>query len=217
MKEALLEADGNKMSLDEIFDYVRECYPKKTDLPRWEQSLRRTIRRNDYFIGDKSNMTLGKTVLRLISGHNDLKLERNGNMEKPDYEDKLPVKVELNAISENDFDLNEDVLIEVSTRKEKKKGDPIPSECHKCGKDLRDLNAPLNHIKRCGKGQGKSGPMCPKCGKQFPYGTRNGRLQGLNSIEFQQNVQQGFQQSTLHLVVLNALLKVPLNSLLKFI
>ena len=40
--------------------------------------------------------------------------------------------------------------------------------------------------------------------------------QGLNSIEFQQNVQQGFQQSTLHSVVLNALLKITLNSLLKF-
>ena len=39
---------------------------------------------------------------------------------------------------------------------------------------------------------------------------------GLNSIEFQQDVQQGFQQSTLHSVWLNALLKIPLNSLLKF-
>ena len=34
---------------------------------------------------------------------------------------------------------------------------------------------------------------------------------GLNSIEFQQDVQQGFQQSILHSVVLNALLEVPLN------
>ena len=40
--------------------------------------------------------------------------------------------------------------------------------------------------------------------------------QGLNSIEFQQDVQQGFQQSTLHSVWLNALLKIPLNSQLKF-
>ena len=39
---------------------------------------------------------------------------------------------------------------------------------------------------------------------------------GLYSIEFQQDVQQGFQQSTLHFVWLNALLKIPLNSLLKF-
>ena len=39
---------------------------------------------------------------------------------------------------------------------------------------------------------------------------------GLNSIEFQQNVQQGFQHSTLHSVVLNALLKITLNSQLKF-
>ena len=39
--------------------------------------------------------------------------------------------------------------------------------------------------------------------------------QGLNSIEFQQDVQQGFQQSTLHSVVLDALLKITLNSLLK--
>ena len=41
-------------------------------------------------------------------------------------------------------------------------------------------------------------------------------IQGLDSIEFQQDVQQGFQQSTGHSVVLNALLKVLLNSLLKF-
>ena len=38
------------------------------------------------------------------------------------------------------------------------------------------------------------------------------RGQGLNSIEFQQTVQQSFQQSTLHSVRRNA----PLNSLLKF-
>ena len=43
-----------------------------------------------------------------------------------------------------------------------------------------------------------------------------GNHQGLNSIEFQQDVQQGFQRSTLHSVRLNAPLKIPLNSLLKF-
>ena len=41
----------------------------------------------------------------------------------------------------------------------------------------------------------------------------DGGTQGLNSIEFQQDVQQGFQQSTGHSVVL---LKIPLNSQLKF-
>ena len=40
--------------------------------------------------------------------------------------------------------------------------------------------------------------------------------QGLNSIEFQQDVQQGFQQSKVHSVVLKALLNIPLNRLLKF-
>ena len=39
---------------------------------------------------------------------------------------------------------------------------------------------------------------------------------GLNSIEFQQDVQQGFQQSTGHSVKLNTLLKILLNRLLKF-
>ena len=42
------------------------------------------------------------------------------------------------------------------------------------------------------------------------------RDQGLNSIEFQQDVQQGFQQRTLHSVVLNTLLKITLSRLLKF-
>ena len=41
-------------------------------------------------------------------------------------------------------------------------------------------------------------------------------VQGLNSIEFQLDVKQDFQQSTLHSVRLNALLKILLNSLLKF-
>ena len=41
-------------------------------------------------------------------------------------------------------------------------------------------------------------------------------IQGLNSIEFQRDVQQGFQQSTIHFVWLNALLIIPLNNLLKF-
>ena len=40
--------------------------------------------------------------------------------------------------------------------------------------------------------------------------------QGLNSIEFQQDVQQGFQLSTLHSVWLKALLNILLNRLLKF-
>ena len=40
--------------------------------------------------------------------------------------------------------------------------------------------------------------------------------QGLNSIEFQQDVKQDFQQSTGCSVRLNALLKILLNSLLKF-
>ena len=39
---------------------------------------------------------------------------------------------------------------------------------------------------------------------------------GLNSIEFQLDVQQDFQQSTGHSVRLNTLLKIMLNSLLKF-
>ena len=40
--------------------------------------------------------------------------------------------------------------------------------------------------------------------------------QGLNSIEFQQDVLQNFQQITVHSVRLNALLKITLNSMLKF-
>ena len=40
--------------------------------------------------------------------------------------------------------------------------------------------------------------------------------QGLNSIEFQLDVQQGFQQSTIHSVVQTALLKTLFNSLLIF-
>ena len=39
---------------------------------------------------------------------------------------------------------------------------------------------------------------------------------GLNSIEFQQTFQQDFQQSTGHSVRLDALLKITLNSVLKF-
>ena len=64
-----------------------------------------------------------------------------------------------------------------------------------------------------GAGQFAYAPDCHKfvnCGAGLAY------LQGLNSIEFQQDVQQGFQQSTSHSVWLNALLKIPLNSLLKF-
>ena len=41
-------------------------------------------------------------------------------------------------------------------------------------------------------------------------------IQGLNSIEFQQDVLQNFQQITVHSVRLNALLKITLNSLFKF-
>ena len=51
---------------------------------------------------------------------------------------------------------------------------------------------------------------------KFPSAFSVPPSQGLNSIEFQQDVQQGFQPSTLHSVWLNALLKIPLNSLLKF-
>ena len=40
--------------------------------------------------------------------------------------------------------------------------------------------------------------------------------QGLNSIEFQQDVQQNFQQITGHSLRLNTLLKITLKSLLKF-
>ena len=40
--------------------------------------------------------------------------------------------------------------------------------------------------------------------------------QGLNSIEFRQDVEQDFQQRTAHSLRLNALLKIPLNSLPKF-
>ena len=43
-----------------------------------------------------------------------------------------------------------------------------------------------------------------------------GGAQGLNSIEFQQTFQQDFQQSTGHSVRPNTLLKITLNSLLKF-
>ena len=54
-------------------------------------------------------------------------------------------------------------------------------------------------------------------GRGGPPRQDHGHLhQGLNSIEFQRDFQQGFEQSTLHSVVLNALLKIPLNSLLKF-
>ena len=45
---------------------------------------------------------------------------------------------------------------------------------------------------------------------------RDERNPGLNSIEFQQDVHKGFQQSLEHSVVLIALLKITLNSLLKF-
>ena len=41
-------------------------------------------------------------------------------------------------------------------------------------------------------------------------------VQGLNSIEFQQDVQQNFRQITGHSVVQKALLKIKLKSLLKF-
>ena len=47
------------------------------------------------------------------------------------------------------------------------------------------------------------------------YGKSFG-VQGLNSIEFQQDVQQDFQQIIGHSVRLNTLLKIMLNSLLKF-
>ena len=47
-------------------------------------------------------------------------------------------------------------------------------------------------------------------------GGRHPRDLGLNSIDFQQDVQPNFQQSTGHFVRLNTLLNIMLNSLLKF-
>ena len=57
---------------------------------------------------------------------------------------------------------------------------------------------------------GQKSPEWPRLCKETVEAVAGG--QGLNSIEFQ----QGFQQSTLHSVWLNALLKITLNSLLKF-
>ena len=246
IKEALLLAEDNILSLDQIYDFVWEKYPRKIDPVRWKESLRKAISKDRHSSESQFQLVSGQVGLRFRSCPDSVLNEQSENQEKPD-EDELLVnrdefkgnrnstmakqsrKVELDGITESDFGLNvedpEEVhqppffqrvvivpagseaqlriqkildgdknpmqlpnhytasrvtnnapMISEKRIPEEGKNFPFPSECHKCGKDLSDLKVPKDHISRCGKSQGKSGPMCPKCGKHFPYGTSDAHL-----------------------------------------
>ena len=79
--------------------------------------------------------------------------------------------------------------------------------CEDCGNDF----ARKDGLERHWDAVHNTGDKKYKCGI-CPYSN----AQGLNSIEFQQDVQQNFQQIAGHSVRLNTMLKITLNSLLKF-
>merc|ERR1719471_1717639 len=58
---------------------------------------------------------------------------------------------------------------------DEKKIDPFPSKCHVCDRDLSLLKNPKGHVWNC-VSKGKRGPMCPKCGKHFPYRTSHNHM-----------------------------------------
>ena len=82
------------------------------------------------------------------------------------------------------------------------------------------LKKAADHMALVQAGNGQDTASCPPwasdCCNEWQRKIEDLTDKGLNSIEFQQDVQQYFQQSTGYSIRLNTLLKIPLNSLLKF-
>jgi len=183
IKEALLLAKDNLMSMDEIRDYVLDKYPSKTTSVTWKKMLRDTISRNrgNHFqmfsgkVGLRSRSSpVGSRVVQYGDGNQDM-LVKDVLKKEDIYE-----ATKASGIDENDFDYDMDVSNEAHNQgfdpdQDEKKVDLLPSKCHICDKDLSQIKKPRGHIWNC-VSKGKRGPMCPKCGKHFPYRTSHNHM-----------------------------------------
>ena len=138
IREALLLSDDNIMSVGEIYDFVWDKYPRKTTSVRWKDTLRRTLSRDGQF-----HMISGQGQFWSIRPDASQDPLSGGNQEKPG-DDKLEVnqeeleekgenrmakrsgRVELDAINEDDFDLDMDISNEQGTVG----SDPAPEAAH---------------------------------------------------------------------------------------